>query len=596
MAHKLFEKNNAITILIPTITLIFLPSNYDSFNLPKLIAFILILNFLVLVNINLMTIPLRKWTKKLIYVAVLLVTLGTLKSIDVSSAILGNYAQNTGWLTLMSCISLAVFLLKLENKKLTSKLMLSLAGTGVFVAIYAFIQKLGLDPIKWTAEKWIISTLGNPNFTSSFLAISCLISLTFWNFESQPIKKFMWILSAITTSIGCYLANSDQGYAVIVVGIFIIVILNVQRLKNLKLKRLCNIVLITSVVVSAVILYTINEKFLVLQLSLKYRIYYWEASWDMFVNNILFGVGFGNFEDSFFRYRSLNHYLNGRGEFAASSHNYFLELFSLGGVLLGSGYLLYCGYVSILLIKIIKKSPIVEAKNVQLLGVSWIAFLLQSSVSIPVIPFLVIGTVTSILIIKTNDSIKQTSQATEASEEIFKKFLRGKSIRMVTLFTLIINLIVSTALILQDQKLKTTIDFVPKTTKDLTSKKVNVKNLTGKKIYREEYKYLLAKNLFNQGFGYEGEVVMKDASNNALHAYNKYWYLGYFNLNLNKTNEAIMYLKFAKELDPVNLNIRRDLVLLLRLQKDVKNASSELEELRKLSPNSEQYKSLVNKS
>jgi tetratricopeptide (TPR) repeat protein len=518
--------------------------------------------------------------------------MGTIRSSDISSAILGNYAQNTGWLTLIACLTLAMFLIKYNNQDSLEFLPKSIVPTGMLVSLYAIIQKIGLDPVNWREPGWIVSTLGNPNFSSSYLGIVFLISVILFFPEKNAKRKFFFGVSVILNLMGCYLCNSDQGYAIIAVGSFLLTLNYVVRIRNLAYKFVMSSSLGILLISAITLLIIRKDEFAFIRDSLQFRLFYWQASLDIIRNNLFLGTGFGDFEDEFFKNRGVDHFLNGRGEFAASAHNYFLDFFSLGGLLLGTGYLFFCLLITYLLLSTTKRYWKENPKKMQVLVIGWVGFLLQSLVSIPVIPFLIFGTIIASLIAR-EYLVLEIFNGGKSSFKSKKSNLNVSNLISIgTLTLLTINLVLSSVIIHNENKLKKILDFTPITQLDLEQKMNDTRDLLAFCLYPEEYKFMLAKNLFNQGFGYQAESIMLDAAKNGLHAYNKFWYLAYFSMNIGRNEEAIRYFSRAKEFDPMNLNLRKDLYLLLQKNNDFIGASIELNELREIAPFSEQVKTL----
>jgi hypothetical protein len=96
------------------------------------------------------------------------------------TAIFGEFHRNNGALTLFACAVLAAasgLAFKPENS-LRSLKWVSLLG--LFLSIYGILQYLGQDPVQWNNQyNPIITTLGNPNFTSGIIGISSIASLYF---------------------------------------------------------------------------------------------------------------------------------------------------------------------------------------------------------------------------------------------------------------------------------------------------------------------------------------------------------------------------------------------------------------------------------
>jgi len=117
--------------------------------------------------------------------------------------------------------------------------------------------------------------------------------------------------------------------------------------------------------------------------SISYRGDYWRAAWRMFTDNPLFGVGLGNYGDYFNRYRdSLQ--VSRRGPELSSdvAHSLPLDFLAMGGIVLGSAYILLIALSVTLVLRKIKRSSNDEKTTgfviFSLLG----SYLLQSLISI----------------------------------------------------------------------------------------------------------------------------------------------------------------------------------------------------------------------
>ena len=140
----------------------------------------------------------------------------------------------------------------------------------------------------------------------------------------------------------------------------------------------------------------------------------------------------------------------------------------------------------------------------------------------------------------------------------------------------------------KEMQLKKVIDFVPKVTSELSLKQNMIEKQLKANLFFNEHKYLLAKNYFNQGLGYQGKQLMLETLNSDLHKGNKLWYLAYFAKNNEEWEISLNYFKQAVELDPANLEIRKDYIsVLLELNKK-SNALEQLRKMRDLAPQATQ--------
>jgi hypothetical protein len=117
--------------------------------------------------------------------------------------------------------------------------------------------------------------------------------------------------------------------------------------------------------------------------SITFRGDYWRAAWRMLTENPIFGVGLGNYGDYFNRYRDAIQVAR-RGPAVGSdvAHSMPLDFFAMGGVLLGTGYVLLLSFAVYQVFMKIKRSTgeekVVGLVILTLLG----SYLLQSFISI----------------------------------------------------------------------------------------------------------------------------------------------------------------------------------------------------------------------
>jgi hypothetical protein len=85
------------------------------------------------------------------------------------TAIFGEYHRNNGALSYLAMLVLMLGSAIAFNLKSSGKFFISFASTGIIVAVYGTLQGMGLDPVSWVIQyNPIVTTLGNPNFTSGF--------------------------------------------------------------------------------------------------------------------------------------------------------------------------------------------------------------------------------------------------------------------------------------------------------------------------------------------------------------------------------------------------------------------------------------------
>jgi hypothetical protein len=89
------------------------------------------------------------------------------------TAIFGEYHRNNGFLSYFAMIILMASSSLVFSPKSSTRYFTFFGIAGLLLTFYGIIQALGKDPVGWKIDyNPIITTLGNPNFTSGFLGLS----------------------------------------------------------------------------------------------------------------------------------------------------------------------------------------------------------------------------------------------------------------------------------------------------------------------------------------------------------------------------------------------------------------------------------------
>ena len=266
----------------------------------------------------------------------------------------GEWGRNTGFLTY---ISLSIILLGssiIGFQAGSSAILVWFGRCGYLVTVYALMQYLELDPVNWSTNE-PVATLGNINFMSSFLGLVTVVYLSRITFENLSLTARTHFLLWSTINILTITASGSlQGIAMIVVGVFTIVSLHLlgKKRKKLSLISILGMIVIGLIIFIGTLGIGPLGKFIVQQTVL-FRVDYWQAGINMFLSNWTFGVGLDSYGDFYRQYRSLVAVeRTGPQRVTNTAHNIFIDLFSGGGILLGSAFLLL--YISILLLLIFR--------------------------------------------------------------------------------------------------------------------------------------------------------------------------------------------------------------------------------------------------
>jgi len=314
----------------------------------------------------------------LFLVGLLIATLAT----DVKyTAIFGEYHRNNGALSMFSTavIAFAGGVAFTKAQSLNPLRWVSLLG--LFLSIYGIMQFLGKDPVAWNNPyNPIVTTVGNPNFTSGIIGISSIASL-YLVFES---KKIIERLSAAFVLIFglfvVYKSDSVQGLFAFAVGTAILLLIKAWTLKPI-------IGVATGVVLTAIgtpiALAVINIGPLASRLyqgTLNNRLDYWAAALNMFKSNPLLGVGIDRYGENYREFAVQDQFV--QGMFSTNAHNVYLHILATGGLTLFIPYVLLLAFITWLALISVKNAT----KELRVLAGTylgtWLAFLILNAVTI----------------------------------------------------------------------------------------------------------------------------------------------------------------------------------------------------------------------
>ena len=233
---------------IPATILIIITGVSDPINFPKLLA----LSIFAFVSATLL-IALRKYSqaqthysleRRVIFslyclIAILMFVAGLSNNGNYIRNLFGTSGRNNGLLYYLSAIILAVILLRLVIRQLEiSYVYKILQYTSILFGIYSLLQFINLDPVNWdNPYSRVIGTLGNPNFSSSALAIFSVfwLYLSFRGSWRAKSKRVASLGIALLLAFLAWSTESLQGLVVIAVGIALIAFMALREKYSSKL-------------------------------------------------------------------------------------------------------------------------------------------------------------------------------------------------------------------------------------------------------------------------------------------------------------------------------------------------------------------------
>ena len=261
----------------------------------------------------------------------------------------------------------------------------ALIVAGIASTGYGLLQSIDLDPADWVNPyNPVIGFLGNPNFQSSFIGMSCVVAISLLlNPGNTRFNQLALLLYAIVGLFVISKSDAQQGFLVFLAGL--VVVFGIYIWQN-NLKRLAiPYVFLSFLGLIAITLGTLNKGILASILykdSVTYRGDYWRAGWKMTLDNPIFGVGLDGYGDWYRRARSIEATIRRGPEVTSNAaHNVLLDLSSNGGLPLLAAYLCLLLLVLGSIVKVMKTTQTFDANFAALVG-AWVGYNAQSIISL----------------------------------------------------------------------------------------------------------------------------------------------------------------------------------------------------------------------
>jgi O-antigen ligase len=370
--------------------------NIDSISLPK---FVLLASY-GFIGLTYILFNLPQFANKLNLI-VKIISLGLIFCIFISfissqspkeQLIFGRDGRYNGTITFVALVILFVISSTISLNK-SSYLTKSIVTSVIIIVLYSIMQLLNLDPIKWdTVNIKYFGTFGNPNFLSSFLAISVIPLLAFMykklKNESIILKIILYIIVNTIAIYLIYKTFSIQGF--VVLFLTNIVWLAFWFYSKNKIKFLY-LTIFTALISSYLgIIGTLNKgplANLLYKSSITSRGDFYRSAIEMTKENWEFGVGADSFGDYYLMYRDVTAANRINAELADSAHNYFLDISASFGVFMLIIYLFMIVMTFISFTKIYTKTN--YDQSLLVLFIIWSGLIIQSLISPLNLAFLV---------------------------------------------------------------------------------------------------------------------------------------------------------------------------------------------------------------
>ena len=389
----------------------------DPVNLPKLT--LMVISVMFFFGLSYKNIYLNSQSNKKLFYITIAFLIGLIFSLILGQSnwitnFYGTWARNTGALTYLMLVLIFLISSSINEKKFIHNTLLALYFAGIVNLSYAVLYAWwGKDIIAWNNRyDKFLSTLGNPNFGSSFLALAYAVGL-YYVLDASVKKKYRMI--AFLLSPGFIFAiistGSLQGLLLVAISTGLYgysIFVKRIRSKLVKISGLFGLFIISIFSVLGMLQIGPLQNYLY-KPSVSIRGAYWRAAWRMFESSPIYGLGLDSYGNFYRRNRDLAALnIPGVDVVTDSAHNVFLDL------LAGGGALIFIPYVLLQILVACKLIQIYRYKNDDTwlpiaLGITWVCWLSQSIISINQIGLAIWGWVIPGTIIAYERILKQKS-------------------------------------------------------------------------------------------------------------------------------------------------------------------------------------------
>ena len=436
-----------IVYVAVVISLVFTPINIDALVIPKVaLLFILALHILPELVTNIKKFFYNPNLFLLLFISSVIIfqmiSVMILSDAPFEQEFFGRTGRGLGFSTFFSILILMLCMAIFSKISDSNFIILWVSFSGLVSSMYALTQRFGFDIFNWESKtNGIIGTLGNPNFQSSFTAMT-LIPILVYSF-SLSIKYVAIPMSLIISISTLYFTQSTQGYVVLSAAVLVFLLLFTWYGKRLLFSLLLSSGALVGVIAIAGMLNNGPLAFYLYKPSVQSRGDFWRSALDTANAHPFFGTGIDSFGDSFLIYRDRQEV-----EMADNAHNYFLEFAATGGYPLAILNLLIVFLTLYSFISLQKKLGKFDAKFSSIFC-AWIVIQMQSLISPGTVTLILWGAILSGFVIGSN-----IKYAVDQNHKIEKESKPRFITKTASVSLLIVGLLVMFPLYKTDRDLK----------------------------------------------------------------------------------------------------------------------------------------------
>lgn len=374
----------------------------------------------------------------LIFGTTLLINLFTTEQPYITPLI-GSSASKNGLLAHLGFLLTFLIMVYGKSNKVEIFLFKSLSCLGLFFAVYGIAQYFGFDVARLqTGDKssqlygsgtGVFLTLGNTNYASLVFVIT-IISTIFilTSLNLNKILKLILIISTLSQLVLIFLIGDTLGAVIVLFSIFLILKIMIKKIKVYQnyLSKIWWVLFGTGTIFGALGIFGFGffEKILYKE-SFVDRLYTWKIGLDIVRDNLFFGIGLDSFVSGYALYRTDESVIYRRknyDSYADNAHNFLIQYFATGGILVFTAYCLYLFLILYCALKTIKSGHNVTTIN--WLFIVWFAIQLYTFVGVSNIVIQIWGWIISGVLVKHSLSYLPISKSNNSIKSKYRTIFK----------------------------------------------------------------------------------------------------------------------------------------------------------------------------
>jgi putative inorganic carbon (HCO3(-)) transporter len=335
--------------------------------------------------------------------------LATVTADDVLISLIGQHSRYGGLLSYAAYLAVFLVAVRLYRATPPRGLLIGSLVALAAVTVYGLVQVAGLDPFTWASrlDEPVFSTLGNTNFAAAYVAMLLPVAGTVavfrgWNRGWRTTAGVLLLLGLVYV----LATRATQGVLGAAGGLGLVAVAWVLSRRASGPGRVPSgggarrwlpfvgaalalvLVGLAGVVLAPEIRGSLGE-----------RLQFWQAALGVFVDHPVLGTGLDSFRDYFLRYRPAEHAVLRNFQGTDSTHNLPLGMLTNGGLPLAAAYLAFVGCTGWTLLRGLRSVSRERMPELAAFGGMWVAYQIQSLVSLDVPAVTLLHFVSAALII-----------------------------------------------------------------------------------------------------------------------------------------------------------------------------------------------------